>query len=163
MTMRKHKPAAAAPAKAPTDLTLGPKEAAKVFGRSTSWMHGLIAAGFVGPGIKGRYNLQAIARGVVGHFEAALTRATKTASDNKVKDARAREIELRIAERERKLVPLESALGLINEICGLVRQNLDGLAARCTRDLELRRTIEKETDAALVRIAEAIERHGRVL
>lgn len=154
MKRTKTKSESASHAVEPGEILLGPTEAAKLFGRSPSWLHGVIAAGHVEKSAGGRYTLTALTRGVVGYFEALLERSTKAAGESAVQAARAREIELRIAQRERDLIPLEDALAFAGELCGVVRTNIDGLPARCTRDLEMRRTIEREVNEALKRISE---------
>lgn len=82
-------------------------------------------------------------------------RATKSAAANRVSDARAREVELRIAERERRLVELSEMIALADKLVGMFRAELSGLPARVTRDLQIRRTIETAINDILDRIADA--------
>jgi hypothetical protein len=60
-----------------------------------------------------------------------------------VRDARASEIELRVAERERRVIDIDEAISAMQTVVGIVRTIMGGIAARVTRDLQLRRTIEK--------------------
>jgi len=60
--------------------------------------------------------------------------------------ARAREVELRTAERERELVPTEDAVNLVINFIGSMVSKINGLPARITRDVELRRKIEATLD-----------------
>ena len=46
---------------------------------------------------------------------------------------------------------------MIDEICGAFRTELSGLPARVTRDVTLRRTIEREINGMLGRIADIAE------
>jgi hypothetical protein len=71
-----------------------------------------------------------------------------------MRDAKAREIEVRTQQRLSRLVPLEVYEEMIDNIAGLVRSEFAGLAAVCTRDLTARRIIEREINARLRRIAE---------
>ena len=49
-------------------------------------------------------------------------RSAKSAADSRVRDARALEIELRIAERSRELIPVEDALNDMAELAGMVER-----------------------------------------
>ena len=81
-------------------------------------------------------------------------RTTKHAASSRVIDARAREIEVKTEQRLGRLVPLAVYDEMIHSIVGLVRSEFAGLAAACTRDLVLRRIIEREVNARLTRLAE---------
>jgi hypothetical protein len=48
--------------------------------------------------------------------------------------AKAALLRLRIAEKQRKLVPVEDFNATIDDLCGLVLTSLSGLSARCSRD-----------------------------
>ena len=53
-------------------------------------------------------------------------------------------IRLRIAEKERHLIPLEEAVGHMDEVVGLFISRLSGFTARCgSRDLAVRRAIDQ--------------------
>ena len=72
-------------------------------------------------------------------------------------------LQLRMMERQRKLVRREDANALIDEICGVVLMHLSGMAARCSRDLAVRREIDRvvykvRTELAQVCIKMADER-----
>ncbi len=80
-----------------------------------------------------------------------------SAADSHLREARAREIEVRTAERLGKLVAVEEFDAMIDELCGVFRTELSGLPARVTRDVALRRTIEREINGMLGRIADIAE------
>ncbi len=84
--------------------------------------------------------------------------SSKSAAASRVTDARTREIELRIAERQRDLIPQEDARAVIGEMAAMVKAEFVGLPARVTRDLDLRRTLEQEVDASFARLAASAER-----
>jgi phage terminase Nu1 subunit (DNA packaging protein) len=84
--------------------------------------------------------------GYIAHLCAR--RSNDSAAADALRAARAREIEVRTAEREHKLVPLEE-LNFAWDFClGTLVSNLSSVPARCTRDLVLRQTIEREIDLA---------------
>jgi len=70
-------------------------------------------------------------------------RAQKSAADSRVRDARAREIELRNAVREGRVIEIDEAMAIVEEMIGLFRAETAGLPARVTRDLQFRKTIDK--------------------
>ena len=57
-------------------------------------------------------------------------RAQKTAADSRVRDARAREIELRSAVREGCLIEIGEALSIVEEMIGMFRAQLAAPRAR---------------------------------
>jgi hypothetical protein len=61
---------------------------------------------------------------------------------------------VRTQQRLSRLVPIEIYDGMIDSFAGVVRSELAGLAVVCTRDLALRRIIEREVNARLRRMAE---------
>ena len=79
---------------------------------------------------------------------------TRRAADGRVREARAREIEVKTAQRLSRLVPLAAYDEMIEGFAGVVRSEFAGMAAACTRDLVLRRIIDREVNARLRRIAE---------
>jgi len=56
--------------------------------------------------------------------------------------AKAALLRLRIAEKQRELVPIEDFNAMIDGLCGLVLTSLSGLSARCSRDPVVRRNID---------------------
>ena len=84
--------------------------------------------------------------------------SSKSAAASRVTDARTREIELRIAERQRDLIPQEDARAVIGEMAAMLKAEFVGLPARVMRDLDLRRTLEQEVDASFARLAASAER-----
>lgn len=83
-------------------------------------------------------------------------RANRSAADSRVRDARAREIELRIAREQRELVPTDIAQALMMQAMGSVLARLDGLPAAITREITLRRKIEAAVDAIRTAVADEI-------
>ena len=78
------------------------------------------------------------------------------AARTRIVTAKARQLETAIDERARELIPLNEAIEAQDELVATVREVMDGLPARITRDLELRRKIRNELEAAKVRIQKAL-------
>jgi len=129
---------------------------AKAFGVSTARVSQLDRDGFISPvgGRRGKYNWMDAVNGYIKFLRDENRQTSKSAAESRIRDAKAQDIEVRTAERLGKLVPLEVFEQMIDEIVGAVRTAFSGLAASCTRDLVLRRVIEREVNARLRQIAE---------
>ena len=56
--------------------------------------------------------------------------------------AKAEMLQMRLMQKQRKLVRREDCNELIDEVCGVVLTHLSGMAARCSRDMNVRRNID---------------------
>ena len=74
----------------------------------------------------------------------------------RVQAARAREIELRTAQRAHILCETDEALALLDDVFGMLKADLMGLPAMVTRDLEIRSEIEKGVNEILNRTAKRL-------
>jgi hypothetical protein len=90
-------------------------------------------------------------------------RAVRSEADGRLRDARTREVELRIAEREHRLIDMVEHEAVLAEVIGMVVAAMDGLPARITRDLRLRAVIEAEINDTLNRAAAVAEARAREL
>lgn len=137
-------------------LTL--KQAATLVGKSERWVQLRAQEGFFESRKRGEYPLLSFVRGVVAYHDALLEKGNKAAAANRATEARTREIELRTAERARRVIPIEDAEAVISEVAAMVNAELAGLPARVTRDLALRREIEAEAGRALDRLRDRASR-----
>ena len=103
---------------------------------------------------KGIYNWMEACAGYIKFLRDEDRRSSKHAADSRMRDAKAYDIEVRTRQRLGRLVPLEAYEEMIDNTAGMVRTEFAGMAAACTRDLVLRRIIEREVNARLQRIAE---------
>jgi hypothetical protein len=85
------------------------------------------------------------------------SRNTQSAAEAKVREARAREIDIRAAERAGRLVDVEEIIAVAQAIAGSVRSRHVGASSRITRDLNLRRDIDRELNAIDANIADDLE------
>jgi hypothetical protein len=116
----------------------------------------LMRQGYIARDKPGRVSLVSAVRGYIRSVKEAASRTTKTSADSRVRDARAKEIEMRNSVRLRELIPIEDATAALDFLVGTVRERMNSIPARVTRDIELRRKIEAEVNAAQVQIAEAL-------
>ncbi|MGY3130103.1 hypothetical protein ACVWZM_000785 [Bradyrhizobium sp. USDA 4501] len=114
-------------------------------------------------GSRGMIPFIAGVRALIRFLRDSERRSSKSAADSRVRDARAREIELRNLENERRLVQIEDVNGLVDEMVGTFRSELAGLAPRVTRDLSLRRTIDRALHDILHRLADAFNEKAHLL
>ena len=112
----------------------------------------LVERGYIERPSRGRYVTKSVVQGYIRNLKEDKKGATRSAAENRFRDARAHEIELRNAEREYQLIDLEEALGLVDEMIGAYRAEISGLPARFTRDRALRARLERETDEAQERV-----------
>jgi len=138
-------------------------QAAALLGRSERWVQGLAKAGYMDRAGRGEYALVSVIRGALAYYEDQLAKGQKAAVATRVSEARTREIELRIQERSRDLIPQEDAQAVVSEMAAMVRSEFQGLAARFTRDLEVRRRLEQEIDATFERLSRKAEEAARTL
>ena len=80
----------------------------------------------------------------------------RSEADADFQRAKSELIRLRIAEKQRHLIPLEEAVGHMDEVVGLFLSRLSGFAARCGgRDLAARRVIDQAVYDLRLEISEA--------
>ena len=105
-------------------------------------------------GRKGKYKWFDACQGYVRWLRDENRKTSKSASDSRMRDAKANDIEVRTQQRLSRLVPLDIYEEMIDGLAGVVRSEFAGLAAASTRDLTMRRIIEREVNARLRRISE---------
>jgi hypothetical protein len=114
----------------------------------------LVRDGYIKKLEKGQFSLVEAVQGYIRFLRDETRRQNISAADSRVRDARAKDIEVRTMQRLGRLVPLDVYEEMIDNIAGVVRSEFAGLAAASTRDLNARRIIEREVNARLRRIAE---------
>jgi phage terminase Nu1 subunit (DNA packaging protein) len=132
----------------PRGPLLNTEQAARLIMKHPERVRQLARAGWIahtGEGRKGEqwhYRLLDVVQGYIRFRDDEDKRTAKSAAQSRITDARSREVELRNAQREGRLIELDEAVAAVEAIMGMLRQQLAGMPARVTRDLELRRTME---------------------
>ena len=116
----------------------------------------LIKMGYIARAKPGRTTIVSAVQGYIRFLKDEDRKTSKTAADTRVRDARAAEIEMRVAIQQRHMIPIEDATALVDILVGKVREEITGLPARVTRNVDLRRKIEAEVNGSQVRISEAV-------
>lgn len=140
--------------------TIPSAQAAKLIMVTEQWLRQLVKKGYITPAGRGRYNLVNVVQGYIKFLKDEERRTSKSAADSRVRDARASEIEMKIAEKKRELIPLEDAIGAMDYLVGVVNDGLNSIPASVTRDLELRRSLENTVHQTQERIAKALGSAG---
>lgn len=143
--------------------TIGAEQLAKLLTITPRRLQQLAAAAIVPKAAKGRYPLVGAVHAYIRHLREENQRGTKAAGRQELSAVKIEEIRQRIAEKDRRLVPIDEAHDAMASVCGLIRAELTGLPARATRDIDLRVTIEKEIDAALARLEQRVREESRAL
>ena len=137
--------------------TLSIVQAAALLNRSDRWVQQRVAEGFIAKAERGRYRLVSVIRGAIAYQEAQLAKRQNANVPNRATDARTRETELRIAERQRGLIARADVEAVVAEMVDIVKAEFSGLPARATEDRSARRKLGVEVDAAFARIDAAAE------
>ncbi|WP_036282335.1 hypothetical protein [Methylocystis sp. ATCC 49242] len=125
------------------------RNAADLLGVTDRWVRQLCTDGRVtkeGPGVV------PIGEVIAAYTENLKTESKKTSKSEaaaEVQRARAEEIRLRVAIRQGELIPMTEIEPVFSDILGSLRSRLAGVPAACTRDLNLRETIEARLEEAL--------------
>lgn len=140
--------------------TITVQQAAALLMCSDRHVQMLVKTGHIQKPNRGRYNLVSCVHGRIASLQEERKNETKTAAENRVKDARAREIEMRNARADNALIETSEAISLVDEILGIIRSGFSGLPARMTRDLKERQKMEGEIDAILNRASARLVKKG---
>lgn len=145
-------------ASAPGMLTV--KQAAALLKMTGERVRQLSRDGWIPKAARGIYPLVGSVHGYIDFLRDEARRSTQNQSANRARDARAKEIELRIAEREGRLMPTDEALAVLDEIVALCRTEMQTLPARSTQDVGARRKIEVQVNESLKRISDKLAARG---
>lgn len=110
---------------------------------------------------RGEYPIDQCVWGYLKFLKDSERRSSKSAAATKLQSARLREIELRIAVEENRLIDIEDVQAVIGEAFGILRSVMAGVPAASTRDISLRREIEKHLNGAIDKCRERLEEAQR--
>jgi hypothetical protein len=126
-------------------------QAAKLIMVTPQWLRQLVAKGYVPKAAKGLYPLVGVVQGYIRWLKDEERRTSKVQAESGLKAARQREVELRIAEREGRLIDLDDVDNFFAHNTSVFRAELEGIPAAVTRDLALRKEIEQALNGAISR------------
>lgn len=117
-------------------------QAAKLLMVSPEWIRRLCKAGYIPRVAKGKYPLVGVVQGYIKSLKDEEKKASKGASESRVRDARAAEIERRMAREDLKIVDIDEATATYEDMIGELLKMVNSLPAQITRNPSERRRIE---------------------
>ena len=103
----------------------------------------------------GRFNQDQSRLKYLAHLRLPERRSAGSEAAAKHTEAKTALLQVRIMEKQRTLVPHDVYDAMIDQMAGLVLTHLSGMAARCSRDLTVRRNIDAVVDQIRREIAVA--------
>jgi N-methylhydantoinase A/oxoprolinase/acetone carboxylase beta subunit len=137
-------------------------DAAHLIGKSSKWLTQLVEQGFV-KRTGQLYSPTEVAGGYIRFLLDEQRRASKTVTQSALQQAKAKEINLRIARDDHHIIELDEALGFVDEIIGGLKADLLGLGASVTRDASVRSHIEGRVNDILSRATTRLVQAERVI
>lgn len=132
-------------------------QVAELFEITAERVRQLVKSGHIEKRAKDQVPLVSAVRGYIRFLKDDERRSSKSAAASRVQDARAREIELKTAEREGSLMDVEEVRAVVAEWGGVIRTGLNSIPARLSRDMTFRRKIETEIDDVFRQATERFE------
>lgn len=139
------------------NVTISLAEAARLIGKSPPWIKTLVKDGYLKRAGRGLYKPGAVAQAHIAFLVERKKETSRGGTLSQVQAARAREIALRIARTENKLITTEEMVEIVDEIIGGLKADCDGVSASVTRDQTLRNQIERALDVIFTRAADRLE------
>lgn len=130
---------------------------------SDHWIRDLSKKGYIPKPERGMVPLVAAVQGYIRWLKDEDRRASKTAAASAVQQARAKEIEMRIAREAGELIEMPSIEAVFADVIGSFRARLAGVAAASTRDLALRAVIDGNIESALAEAREDFDKRAAEL
>ncbi len=138
-------------------------QAVAVLGRSDRWFGKLKREGYWTPDARGRYDLRDVFAGLEAYYRDQEAAAAKRSATTCSTEARTREINLRVAHQEQKLVPIDDALAYVEEFAADVAAEVVGFADRVGDAADDAGQAADVASAFLAALAERGERTGLAL
>lgn len=144
-----------------TVITLA--QAGDMLGISRKRISQLVQEGFISKAGRGTTTILAAARGYARYWQEKASQETKTSADTRVRDARAAEIEQRIAERNRQLVTAAEATAALDHVVAACGEAFAAIPAMLTRDVGERNRIETQVKRAQRQVVRRLEEAAKLL
>ena len=118
----------------------------------------LTAAAVIEQRADGNYDQAASRLRYIKHLRAEHRRSPRTEADAAHVAVKTEMLRLRLLEKRRELVRKEDVAELIDTMAGITLTHLSGLGARCSRDVEVRRNIDRVVHQIRTELAQACTR-----
>lgn len=138
----------------PTSETgISTEVAAKLIKRSVRQFLRIVAAGWIKK-VDGKYTIVSVMHGFVDYADDQLRRASATSSKNEAVNARADEIRLKIAIKQKEYSKTDDMIAAIDLLLAKIRDGVAGIPAGFTRDRALRAELQVYVDGVLNRLSD---------
>lgn len=134
--------------------TITTAQAARLLMVTEDWIRQLSRNGYLAKAGRDSFNLVAVVQCYIKYLKDDERRSSRSAADSRVRDARAAEIERRMAREDRDLIMLDEAMAAYDFATGLYLASVSGLPARMTRNASERRRLEAICDGERQRLAD---------
>jgi hypothetical protein len=108
----------------------------------------------------GHYDQTASRLRYIKHLREQHRHSPRSAADAAHVAVKTEMLQLRLMEKKRELVRRDDVNELIDRICGITLTHLSGMAARCSRDMVVRRNIDAVVHQIRTEIAQACSKMG---
>lgn len=137
------------------ELISGP-ELAKLVGVTDRQLRNLATEGVIPKPERRKYELRA---SVLAIIDRARSQAASAADEQRIAfmQAKREALELQTAEKRREVIHIDEHHAVLDLIVAKVREEVIGLPARVTRDMDLRRKLETEAHATLNRLSKSLD------
>jgi hypothetical protein len=141
------------------DATVTTREACDLLGISRTWLKNVAADGHMSKAGPNAWRLGDVVRGYIKYLQDGERRASRSAADSRIQDARAFDITARTQARLAGLVVTDDAVSVIRDVIAGVREDSVGAGARACADhpdvaVAVDRDIQDLLDRAETRLAE---------
>jgi hypothetical protein len=106
---------------------------------------------------KGFYSLVGAVQGYIRFLKDEQRTSTRVAADSGVKKARELEIMQRVRERSNQLIEGSVAAEALDDVVSVIVTELDGLPARFTRDVKVRKQLQVKIDEVRARVHSVLD------
>lgn len=138
-------------------------QAAALLGIGNERVRQLAKDGYIERSKPGFFVLVSVVQGYINFRNDTDRRSNKSAAESRLRDVRGREIVVRTAEREDRLIDKQETIDFISEFLGRVRNALVGLPVRVAQNIEERRRFEGGLDKVMAEIADDCEQTASAL
>jgi len=136
---------------------------AEALGVTTRHLARMAKDGVIKKEARSKYNFKKCLADYISFLKEENKSQTRNASENRLRDARAKEVELRIAVTDRTVISLHEAEDIVDKMAGIYLQSILGLPAAITRNIDERKRIEKICDRSREKIAKRFQEIGNAL
>lgn len=125
------------------------------FGVTRQHVEQLTAQGVIERRADGKFDQDQSRLRYLAHLRDPARRSARSEAAAEHAKAKTEMLQIRIMERQRKLVRREDVDALVDHMAGIVLTHLSGMSARCSRDLVVRRSIDATVTQIRREISEA--------